>query len=108
MHIDNNIQAFDKKLTFTTQAFTTQNNNQSIENKDLFSKFFNEAINLYDKTNSMQKNAEQKQIDFITGKSDDMIGLVMAESRASSAIQFTSQITGKILNSYQEIMRIPI
>lgn len=108
MRIDNNIQSFDKKLTFNTQAFNTQDNDQKIDNKDPFGKFFDEAINLYDKTNAMQKDAEQKQIDFITGKSDDMIGLVMAESRASSAIQFTSQITSKILNSYQEIMRIPI
>ena len=56
----------------------------------------------------MQKEVEQKQIDFITGKSDDIIGLSMAQSRASSSIQFTAQVTNKILNAYQEIMRISI
>ena len=103
MRIDNNIQSFNQKLTFNTN-----NNTDKISKTDYFGKFFNEAIELIEKTNTMQIDADQKQIDFITGKSDDMIGLVMAESRASSAIQFTSQITNKILNAYQEIMRIPI
>ncbi len=102
MRIDNNIQSFNQKLTFDT------NNKDKTERTDYFGKFFNEAVELIDKTNTIQIDAEKKQIDFITGKSDDMIGLVMAESRASSAIQFTSQITSKILNAYQEIMRIPI
>lgn len=75
---------------------------------DPFSKFFDEAANLFGETNTLQKEAEQLQIDFITGKSDDIIGLTMAQSRASTAVQFTSQVTNKILTSYQEIMRLQL
>ncbi|WP_250278413.1 flagellar hook-basal body complex protein FliE [[Clostridium] colinum] len=103
MRIDNNIQAFNKTLTFNTE-----NNESQTSRIDSFGKFFDEAVNLIEETNVMQKDVEQKQIDFITGKSDDMISLIMAQSRAGSAIQFTSQVTSKILNAYQEIMRIPI
>ncbi len=83
-------------------------NENNTKSNNLFEKFFDEAINLLSATNQIQLEAENKQIDFITGKSDDIIALTMANSRASSAIQFTSQVTNKILTAYQEIMRIAI
>ena len=88
--------------------FITRTNTQTETRTDAFEKFFDEAIGLIDQTNSIHKQAQQKQIDFITGRTDDIIGLTMEQSRASSAIQFTSQVTSKILNAYQEIMRISI
>ncbi len=103
MRIENNIQPINKQLTFNTES----NVNNTIKTEP-FGKFFNQAVNLLEQTDTIQKDAEQKQIDFITGKSDDMIALSMAQSRASSAIQFTSQVTNKILTAYQEIMRIAI
>ncbi len=111
MFIDNNIQPFsiDKNIQFNKGLnFNNQNSVENFIKTDPFSKFFNEAVNLYESTNTIQKDVEQKQIDFITGKSDDMIALSMAQSRASSAIQFTSQVTNKILTAYQEIMRISV
>ncbi len=103
MRIESNIQPLNAQL-----KFSTDNSVESSSKTDPFGKFFNEAVQLFEKTNSMQKEVEQKQIDFITGKSDDIIGLSMAQSRASSSIQFTAQVTNKILNAYQEIMRISI
>lgn len=100
MRIESNIQPINKELKF---------NNVGNEKKiNTFEQFFNKAVNLLEETNYIQKDVEQKQIDFITGKSDDIIALSMAQSRATSAIQFTSQVTNKILTAYQEIMRISI
>lgn len=81
---------------------------KNIKPNNLFEKFFDEALNLLSATDEIQLEAEKKQLDFITGKSDDIIALTMANQRASSAIQFTSQVTSKILNAYQEIMRMPV
>lgn len=103
MRIENNIQSIGNGLKFSTDP-----NVDKISKTDPFSKFFDQAVNLLEETNVIQKDVEQKQIDFITGKSDDMIALSMAQSRANSAIQFTSQVTNKILTAYQEIMRISI
>lgn len=103
MRIENNIQPFNTQL-----KLSTENNVESYSKTDPFGKFFDQAVELLEQTNTLQKDVEQKQIDFITGKSDDMIALSMAQSRASSAIQFTAQVTNKILNAYQEIMRISI
>lgn len=90
------------------QADFALSKNNNLKTDNIFDKFFDEAMNLISATNDLQLQAEAKQIDFITGKSDDIIALTMANSRASSAIQFTSQITNKILNAYQEIMRISL
>lgn len=90
------------------QADFVLSKNNNLKTDNIFDKFFDEAMNLISATNDLQLQAEAKQIDFITGKSDDIIALTMANSRASSAIQFTSQITNKILNAYQEIMRISL
>lgn len=103
MRIENNGQLISNELKFSTET-----NVDKVLKIDPFSKFFDQAVNLLEETNAIQKNVEQKQLDFITGKSDDMIALSMAQSRASSAIQFTSQVTNKMLTAYQEIMRIAI
>lgn len=84
------------------------NKNENIKIDNPFEKFFDEAMNLLSATNDLQLEAQAEQIDFITGKSDDIISLTMANARASSAIQFTSQITNKVLTAYQEIMRISV
>lgn len=107
MLTDNMIKGFEPIKEFDREFFS---GNVKVEKRkpDSFEKFFDEAISLLDNTSRIQKDVEQKQIDFITGKSDDMIALSMAQSRAGSAIQFTSQVTNKILNAYQEIMRIAI
>lgn len=75
---------------------------------DGFETFFDAAMDLYNETNVYQLEAEQMQIDYVTGKTDDIIALNMAQSRATSALQFTTQVTSKVLNAYQEIMRMQI
>ncbi len=73
---------------------------------DNFEAFFNAAMDLYNETNIYQLDAEKMQIDYVTGKTDDIIGLNMAQLRATTSLQFTSQITSKVLAAYQEIMRM--
>ena len=85
-------------------------NNQETLNlkKTNFEKFFDAAIDLMEETNLLQLNSEKLQKDFITGKTDDIITLNMAQSRASLAIQFTAQVTNKAINAYQEIMSLAL
>lgn len=73
-----------------------------------FEAIFNAAIGLINDTSRLQLNAENLQLDYVTGKTDDIIGLNMAQSKASASLQFTAQITNKILAAYQEIMRMSL
>ncbi|MCL1863171.1 MAG: flagellar hook-basal body complex protein FliE [Defluviitaleaceae bacterium] len=78
------------------------------ESPSPFSAFFNAAINMVNDTNAIVAEHEQMQLDFATGKLDDILAVQMAQDRAGNAIQFTSQITNRIIESYREIMRMQI
>jgi len=73
-----------------------------------FSSFFNAALNVLNDTNSMVAEYEQIQLDFATGRIDDILAVQMALDRASNALKFTTQITNKVIESYREIMRMQI
>lgn len=74
--------------------------------KDEFGTFFDAAMGLYNETNVYQLESEQLQVDYVTGKTDDIIALNMAQNKAALALQFTTQVTNKVLSAYQEIMRM--
>lgn len=77
-------------------------------NGPVFEAFFNAALGLLEETNAYQIDAERQQLDYVSGKTDDIIALNMAQAKASSALQFTTQVTSKILTAYQEIMRMQL
>ena len=73
-----------------------------------FENFYDAAMKLYDDTNALQLSAEQAQIDYITGKSDNMLSVMMAQEKAYTSLTFTVQVTNKVIESYREIMRMQI
>ncbi|MCL1884805.1 MAG: flagellar hook-basal body complex protein FliE [Defluviitaleaceae bacterium] len=83
-------------------------NVQQDETSDPFSAFFNAALNVVEDTNSIITTFEQLQLDFATGKIDDILAVQMAMDRANNAVNFTSQVTNRIIESYREIMRMQI
>ncbi len=90
-------------------AFDSFGADKAVQEKsggDEFGTFFDAAMGLYNETNIYQLEAEQLQIDYVTGKTDDIIALNMAQNKATSALQFTTQVTNKVLSAYQEIMRM--
>lgn len=74
--------------------------------KKPFSAFFDAYMNILDEANEAGITADQLQIDFAAGKTDDMLAMTLAMEKASVAMNFTVQVTNKILSAYQEIMRI--
>ena len=73
-----------------------------------FSMFFGAALNVLNDANRFQQNANQMQLDFATGRLDDILAVQMAMSRASDSLTFTAQVTNRIIESYREIMRMQI
>ena len=73
-----------------------------------FSAFFDAALNMVNDANRMQTDAYQAQLDFATGRLDDILAVQMAMDRASNALSFTTQITNRIIESYREIMRMQL
>jgi flagellar hook-basal body complex protein FliE len=73
-----------------------------------FESFYSAAINLINETNAHQRISDQLQLDFATGKTDDILAVMMAQEKAYASLNFTVQITNKIVEAYREIMRMQI
>ncbi|MBC7961209.1 MAG: flagellar hook-basal body complex protein FliE, partial [Vallitaleaceae bacterium] len=64
------------------------------------------AIGLLDETNHLQKNAEQMSIDFALGKINNVHDVMIAQEKASVALQYTVKMKNAVLDAYNEIMRM--
>lgn len=58
--------------------------------------------------NAVQVNADIEARKVITGQSSDLTEAVAAAEKARLAMEFTVQVRNKIVESYQELWRMPI
>jgi flagellar hook-basal body complex protein FliE len=70
-----------------------------------FSDYLNDALN---KVNDLQVESEKISGDFALGKTDNIHEMMIAGEKANIALQLTMQIRTKVLDAYNEIMRIQI
>ncbi len=72
---------------------------------EAFSDYLNNAIN---QVNELEKQSKTIAEDFAAGKTDNIHEVMIATQKADIALQFTMQIRNKILDAYNEIMRMQI
>lgn len=70
-----------------------------------FMDFLNNALN---EVNKLQVESEKMNQAFAMGMNDNIHQVLIASEKADIALQFTVQIRNKILEAYQEIMRMPV
>ena len=70
-----------------------------------FGQFLTDAL---DNVNDLQKKADQASTDLATGRIDDISQVVIAAEKAAVALQLTIQVRNKMLESYQEMMRMQV
>ncbi|MHB1392426.1 MAG: flagellar hook-basal body complex protein FliE [Clostridia bacterium] len=70
-----------------------------------FADFLNNAVS---DVNKLQVDSERLNEALAIGKTDNIHQVMIAAEKAEIALQFTMQIRNKILDAYQEIMRMPI
>ena len=56
--------------------------------------------------NGLQKAAEAKNIDLAAGRVEDLSEVMIAAQKAALALQLTVQVRNKVVEAYQEIMRM--
>ncbi len=61
-----------------------------------------------DNVNDLQKKADQTSTDLATGRVEDISQVVIAAEKAAIALQLTIQVRNKMLESYQEMMRMQV
>lgn len=70
-----------------------------------FGKILAEALS---DVNKLQKNAEKASVDLAAGKLQDISQVTIATEKASIALQLTMQVRNKVVDAYQEIMRMQV
>lgn len=70
-----------------------------------FSDYFKQAL---DNTNNLLIEADKLADDFAAGNTDNLHQVILAAEKADIALQFTLQIRNKIMDAYNEIMRMQI
>ena len=84
------------------------NKPEAAEKKESFASIYQAALDILQETNRYQHEADQAQLALATGKTDDILSVMLAQERAYSSLNFTVQVTNKIIESYREIMRMQV
>jgi len=70
-----------------------------------FGQFLSDAIT---EVNQLQHNAAAANVNLATGKIQDISEVVIASEKATIALQLTMQVRNKVVESYQEVMRMQV
>ncbi|MBP5198113.1 MAG: flagellar hook-basal body complex protein FliE [Lachnospiraceae bacterium] len=95
-----NMQTITGMLSGTTKTVKTDDT--------MFDRILNTAINNIQTTNSYLSDAENEEILFALGESDNTHDLTIALQKASTALQYTVAIRDKVLDAYKELMNMQI
>ncbi len=73
-----------------------------------FSTILDSMMNAVGETNTLQNQAEAAEIQFALGESDNTHDLLIAQTKANTALQYTVAVRDKLIEAYQQIMQIQI
>lgn len=74
----------------------------------MFDSILNSAISNINETNALLSNAENEEISFAMGESENTHDLMIALQKASTALQYTVAVRDKFIEAYKEIMNMQI
>lgn len=61
-----------------------------------------------ERLDASQQQAEAMAVDFATGRTDDIAAVIMAGERARLSLELAVSLRNKVIEAYQEIMRLPL
>ena len=82
----------------------TIGNQQQVETKS-FGEFLSDSLK---EVNTLKKQSEVANMKLAAGQVEDISEVVIAGEKASIAVQLTMQVRNKIVEAYQEIMRMQV
>jgi flagellar hook-basal body complex protein FliE len=81
------------------------NEKSASEVSDQFSTYLSGAIA---DLNKQQAAVDQLNTQFVKGEMSDVHKLMIASEKASLGLELTVQVRNKVIEAYQEIMRMPV
>ena len=73
---------------------------------ETFSDILASLMNVYNEANVAQYERDQILTDFATGRTNNVLDVVLAQERAFSTLNFSVQVTNRIVEAYREIIRM--
>ena len=73
-----------------------------------FDQFLQSAMDTVNQTNARMVESDIAQVQFATGQTNDMLEVIFAQDRANSALNFTVNVTNRIVEAYREIIRMQL
>lgn len=73
-----------------------------------FDAIYQTALSKFDQTNQLQKDADAMSLDYVLGKVDNVHDVMIAQEKASIALQYTVQVRNAVMEAYNEIMRMQL
>lgn len=78
---------------------------QTEESEKTFGEFLQDALG---SVNNLQNQSKQASLNLAAGKIQDIAEVTIAAEKASVALQLTMQVRNKVVESYQEVMRMQV
>lgn len=75
---------------------------------DSFSAVLNSAMGMLGEANELQNVASAEEIRFALGEAENMHDLITAQTKALTALQYTTAVRDKAIEAYKEIMNMQI
>ncbi len=97
--IDSGGSKIGSSNSITDQFKTEKNNGKS------FADTLTEAIS---GVNELQLQSDQKVQELATGKTDDVAGVMITAEKADIALRAMVQVRNKIIDAYQDIMKMQV
>lgn len=94
--------------TTLTGVLSTNDTIEKTTDGTMFGSIFNAALDNIKTTNSYLSDAENEEILFALGETDNTHDLMISLQKASTALQYTVAIRDKVLEAYKELMQIQI
>lgn len=75
---------------------------------DSFGSVLGAMMDSLEETNALQNAAESEEVRFALGESENTHDLLIAETKANIALQYTVAVRDKLIDGYKEIMQMSI
>ena len=73
-----------------------------------FSSILDSMMSTISETNALQNRAESAAIQFALGDTENLHDLLVAQTKANTALQYTVAVRDKLIEGYQQIMQMQI
>ncbi len=78
----------------------------TIDNENAFSDIFKKAVDNINTTNSYLSDAENEEVKWMLGQSENTHDLTIALSKAQTALQYTVAVRDRMVSAYRELMQM--